>query len=85
MIDFSLDLPRNKKVLVNYIMFIFKNSYLKDALDSNDYNKNVFISCLDRFFNCSLISNENKNLVSKRGRYLSFIKYNFSYFNNSIS
>ena len=78
MIDFSLNLVSNKKVLVNYIIFIFKNSYLKDALNSNEYNHNLFISCLDRVFNCSLISDEYKNEIRKRGKELDFIKYNFS-------
>ena len=85
MIDFSLDIRRNKKVLVNFILSILNNIYLKDALNSNEYNNNLFISCLDRFFNCSLISDENKNLVTKRCLNLGFINYNFTYFNNSIS
>ena len=53
---------------------ILNNIYLKDALNSNEYNNNLFISCLDRFFNCILISDENKNLVTKRCLNLGFIK-----------
>ena len=37
MIDFSLDIRRNKKVLVNFILSILNNIYLKDALNSNEY------------------------------------------------
>ena len=85
MIDFSLNLTSNKKVLVNFIMSILNSKYLRDALNSNDYNNNLFISCLDRFFNRSLISDENKNYVSEQGKYLSFINYNFSFFNSSLS
>ena len=85
MIDFSLNLSSNKKVLVNFILSILNSKYLRDALNTNDYNNNLFISCLDRFFNCSLISDENKNYVSEKGKYLSFINYNFSFFNNSKS
>ena len=77
MIDFSQNLISNKKVLVNYICSILKNIYLKDALYSNDYNYNLFISCLDRFFNCSYISDEYKNDVRNRVQNLNFIKYNF--------
>ena len=77
MIDFSQNLISNKKVLVNYICSILKNIYLKDALYSNDYNYNLFISCLDRFFNCSYISYEYKNDVRNRVQNLNFIKYNF--------
>ena len=78
MIDFSLDLLSNKKVLVNYILFVLKNVYLKDALYSNDYNYNLLISFLDRFFNCSLISDYYKDIIRKRGQYLNFINYNFT-------
>ena len=38
MIDFSLNLISNKKVLVNFIVSILKSNYLKDAIYSNDYN-----------------------------------------------
>ena len=37
LIDFSLNLPRNKKVLVNFIIFLLKNEYLKDLLNKNEY------------------------------------------------
>ena len=77
MIDFSLNLTSNKKVLVNYVFYILKNKYLKDALYSNDYNYNLFMSCLDKFFNCSYISDEYKNDVKNRVQNLNFIEYNF--------
>ena len=38
MIDFSLNLVNNKKVLINYILYILNNKYIKDAVYSNDYN-----------------------------------------------
>ena len=79
MIDFSLNLVNNKKVLINYILYILNNKYIKDAVYSNDYNYNLFISCLDRFFNCSHISNEYKDLVRKKGKNLHFLDYNFFY------
>ena len=77
MIDFSLNLANNKKVLVNYIIFILENKYLKNALTSNEYNNKLFISCLDRVFNCSLISDEYKDEIRKRVKNLDFIKYKF--------
>ena len=76
LIDFSLDLPKNKKVLVNYIIILFKNEYLKDVLSSN-YDNKLFNSCLDRIFNCKYISDELKNEIRIRGKNLKFIKYNF--------
>ena len=77
MLDFSLNLPKNKKVLVNFILFILNDKYLKDAINSNEYNYNLFIPCLDRFFKCQYISDEFKNEVRKKGKFLKYIKYNF--------
>ena len=76
LIDFTLDIPKNKKVLVNFIIFIFQNKYLKDLLHFENDNK-LFNSCLDRIFNCKYISDELKKEVRKRGKKLSFIKYKF--------
>jgi glycosyltransferase involved in cell wall biosynthesis len=76
LIDFSLDLPKNKKVLVNYIIILFKNEYLKDVLSGN-YDNKLFNSCLDRILNCKYISDELKNEIRIRGKNLKFIKYNF--------
>ena len=76
LIDFSLDLPKNKKVLVNYIIILFKNEYLKDVLSGN-YDNKLFNSCLDRIFNCKYISDELKNEIRIRGKNLKFINYNF--------
>ena len=77
MIEFSKDLTRNKKILVNFINYIFENQYLKDALNTNEYNNKVFISCLDRILNCNHIKDEYKKEIRDRGKALNFIKYNF--------
>jgi len=76
LIDFTLDIPRNKKVLVNSIISLFKGQYLEDLLNI-EYDNKVFISCLDRILNCKYISDEHKNEIRTRGKKLSFIKYNF--------
>ena len=76
LIDFSLDFPKNKKVLVNFIIFLFQKEYLKDLLNY-EYDSKLFNSCLDRILNCKYISDELKNEVRIRGKKLSFIKYNF--------
>ena len=57
MIDFTKELPRNKKVLVNYIIFLFNKEYLKEAINRNKYINKLFISCLERILNCKYISN----------------------------
>ena len=77
LIDFTLNSQRNKKVLVNYILYFMKFQNLKDFLNNNEYDNNIFISCLDRIFDCKYISDEDKNEIRKRGKMLDFIKYNF--------
>ena len=80
LIDFSLDLPKNKKVLVHFILFLFKRAYIQKVLSIENNNK-VLISCLDRILNSSYISDELKNEIRIRGKKLNFIKYNFTKFN----
>ena len=76
MIDFSLDFPMNKKVLVNFIIFLFQKEYLKDLLNY-EYDSKLFNSCLDRILNCKYISDDLKNEVRVRGKNLTYIKYKF--------
>ena len=76
LIDFSLDLPNNKKVLVGYVLSLFKHKYFKELLNT-EYDNKLFVSCLDRLFNCKYISDVYKNEIRKRGKNLTFIKYNF--------
>jgi len=76
-IDFSLDFPRNKKVLVNFMIYLFNNEFLQETLNSTEYNNKLFNSCLDRIFKCKYISDEHKNEIRKRGKNLGFIKYKF--------
>ena len=76
-IDFSLDLPRNKKVLVNFMIYLFNNEFLQETLNSTEYNNKLFNSCLHRIFKCKYISDEHKNEIRKRGKNLGFIKYKF--------
>ena len=76
MIDFTLNIRKNKRILVNFIIYLFKQQYLKDLLNT-EYDNKLFISCLDRIFNCKYISDKNKNEIKSRGKKLNFIKYNF--------
>ena len=61
---------------MNFIFFLFKAQYLEDLLNI-EYDKKVFISCLDRILECKYISKEDKNDIRTRGKMLNFIKYNF--------
>ena len=77
LIDFSQELPKNKKILVNLVNWLMNRSLLKDGLNRTEYNYKTFISCLDRILNCKYISEELKNEVRIRGKKLDFIKYKF--------
>ena len=61
LIYFSLDLPKNKKVLVHFILFLFKRAYIQKVLSIENNNK-VFISCLDRILN--VMKKRNMNIGS---------------------
>ena len=77
LIEFSQELPKNKKILVNFVNRLLKSSRLKAGLNRSEYNYKTLISCLDRIFNCKYISDELKNEVRIRVKNLDFIKYNF--------
>ena len=77
LIDFSKDVTRNKKVLVNFVNIILGYPHLKNALNTSEYNNKVFISCLERILNCSHIADEYKNEIKDKVKSLDFIKYNF--------
>ena len=76
LIDFTLNIPKNKRVLVHFIIYLYKKEYLNELLNTESYNK-LFVSCLDRILNCPYISYKQKNEIRKRGKMLKFIKYNF--------
>lgn len=78
LIDFAFDSKRNKKVLVNYILYIFKFKYLKYFLNKSKYDNKVFNTCIDRILKCKLISTKYKNKIIKKGKKLGFIRYNLN-------
>ena len=75
-IDFSQETRENKKILVYLITFMIDRPQLENTL-SDDKNKKLFISCLDRILNCKFISDEDKNIIRKRGKKLTFLNYPF--------
>ena len=46
---------------------------LQGMLNYKEYYKNLFYSCLDRIFNSTLISNDIKIELRKRGKQLLFL------------
>ena len=73
-IDFNKEAFKNRKLLVYIITFLIKDNHLK-KLVRNKYYKNIFISCVERFFKYRYISDRDKILVRKRLSRLKFLKY----------
>jgi len=76
LIDFTLNIHRNKRILVHFILYLYKQKYLSELLNAESDNK-LFVSCLDRILNCPYISDKQKIKIRARGKKLNFIKYNF--------
>ena len=52
----------------------FKKKQLEETLKSNDYNKKLLISCLDKILNMKHISDENRKKIRKRASKLKLLK-----------
>ena len=64
--------------LVYYLIYNVLNlKLLRNILNQNEYNRKVFKSCFDKFFNCNYIPEKYKNEIRKKGKQLKFINYNF--------
>ena len=75
-IDFTQETRQNKLLLVYLIIFMIERPKLEKTLN-NEYNKKLFISCLDRILSSKLISDEHKKLIREKGKKLSYLKYPF--------
>ena len=75
-IDFTKDSFESRRLLVYLITFLMERPTLKQAIESNEYYKNLFISCLDKILNLKYISNEDKEEIRKRASKLDFLKVN---------
>ena len=76
-IDFTKEAKENQKLLVYLIIFMFNMPELHKTFNSNEYFRKILISCLDRVLKSKFISNEDKNIITKRGKKLEFLKYPF--------
>ena len=65
------------KLIYHLIYNILNLKLLKNILNISEYNRQLFKSCLDRFLNCSFISNNYKEEIRKKGKKLKFTNYPF--------
>ena len=77
-VDISIDFTRktleNSKLLVYLITFLMQLPEFKSVYNSNEYNKKLIKSCIDRILNNKYISSEYKNEIRKRA--LKLIPFN---------
>ena len=80
-LDVVIDFPKNciesQRLSVSIMINIMNIQGLEKMLNDKEYNKNLFYSCLDRIFNSTLISNEQKNQIRNKVENLKFLHYNF--------
>ena len=65
------------KLIYHLIYNVLNLKLLKNILNISEYNRQLFKSCLDRFLNCSFISNNYKEEIRKKGKKLKFTNYPF--------
>ena len=51
---------------VYFMIHLLEEEYLEEALNKNNDNKRIFISCLDRFFKETEISEKYKDIVRQK-------------------
>ncbi len=74
-IDVTLKTKENQMLVVYFMANLIGKKNLEATLNETIYNKNLFISCLDRFFNSNIISKIYKNEIKERIKKLNFINY----------
>ena len=77
LIEMSKNTERHKKLSAVLLSRILFSRHLEKALKKNEYNYNLFISCINRILNSSYISNNKKNEIKGKVKTLSFIKNKF--------
>ena len=73
-IDFTKDTFDSRRLLVYLIISILEKKTLKETLQENENNKELFNSCLNKILNMKYISNEDKEEIRKRVSKLDFVK-----------
>ena len=65
-IEFGKDTLNHKKILIVLMNNLFKKRNLKETIKLSKYNKNMFISCVDKILNMKYISNDDKEIIRKK-------------------
>ena len=72
LVDFSQDNEKNKKIITPFSIQLLQRNELSITLESKE-NKKLFKSIFNRIFNCSLISEEDKNKIKNVSSNLHFL------------
>ena len=73
-IEFGKDTFNNRKILVALMNDLFHKKQLKETIQMNEYNKNLFISCVNKILNMKFIPNDDKEKIRKKADKLNLLK-----------
>ena len=65
-IETALKLKDNQMRVVYFMINLLGEEYLEETLNENKYNKRIFISCLERFFQSTEIPQKYKDIVKEK-------------------
>lgn len=65
LIDFTKDIPRNKKIIVQFTITLLGRNILKQVLEDIEHKK-LFISLLERIYACKYILEEDKIFIKNK-------------------
>ena len=65
LIDFTKDIPRNKKIIVQFTITLLGRNILKQVLEDIEHKK-LFISLLERIYACKYILEEDKIFIKDK-------------------
>ena len=73
-ITFSKDSYESRKPIVYLMIYLLDNNFLREIAKSNEYNKKLIISCINRVLYYNYISDEEKKEIRKRVSKLEYLK-----------
>ena len=73
-INFTKDSYESKKPIIYLLIYLLDNIILREIAKSNENNKKLIISCINRVLHFNYISDEDKEEIRKRVSKLEFLK-----------